>query len=75
MRILVLDRGLGDERAGAVVQRVIELETYRTLALLGLPEAQRLMPSINRIEKRLAEVTDEIRRSSKLVEMIACSMN
>ena len=49
---LVLDRGLG-ERAGAVVQRIIELETYRTLALLGLPEAQRLMPSIGRIEKRL----------------------
>jgi uncharacterized membrane-anchored protein len=39
VRILVLDRGLGSERAGAVVQRIIELETYRTLALLGLPEA------------------------------------
>ena len=53
VRMLVLDRGLGAERAGAVVQRIVELETYRTLALLGLPEAQRLMPSINRIEKRL----------------------
>ena len=31
VRILVLDRGLGSERAGAVVQRIIELETYRTL--------------------------------------------
>ena len=68
VRILVLDRGLGDERAGAVVQRIIELETYRTLALLGLPEAQRLAPSISRIEKRLAEVTDEMRRSEKLVD-------
>ncbi|HET8972246.1 MAG TPA: DUF3422 family protein, partial [Pseudolabrys sp.] len=62
VRILVLDRGLGSERAGAVVQRIIELETYRTLALLGLPEAQRLLPSINRIEKRLGEVTEEMRR-------------
>src|SRR5690242_901144 len=61
IRMLVLDRGLGSERAGAVVQRLIELETYRTLALLGLPEAQRLMPSINRIEKRLSEVTEEMR--------------
>jgi uncharacterized membrane-anchored protein len=68
VRILVLDRGLGDERAGAVVQRIIELETYRTLALLGLPEAQRLMPSINRIEKRLGEVTEEMRRTDKLVD-------
>ncbi len=68
VRILVLDRGLGPERAGALVQRIVELETYRTLALLGLPEAQRLQPSINRIEKRLAEVTDEMRRSEKLVD-------
>jgi uncharacterized membrane-anchored protein len=64
VRILVLDRGLGAERAGALVQRVLELETYRTLALLGLPEAQRLVPSIGRIEKRLAEVTEEMQRTA-----------
>ena len=68
VRILVLDRGLRPERAGALVQRIIELETYRTLALLGLPEAQRLMPSIGRIEKRLGEVTDEMRRTGKLTD-------
>ncbi|HZP79235.1 MAG TPA: DUF3422 domain-containing protein [Pseudolabrys sp.] len=66
VRILVIDRGLGVERAGALVQRVIELETYRTLALLGLPEAQRLAPTIQRTERRLAEITDEMRRSSGL---------
>lgn len=53
VRILVADRGLGAERAGALVQRILELETYRTLALLGLPEAQRLSPSIGRIERKL----------------------
>ncbi|HML07795.1 MAG TPA: DUF3422 domain-containing protein [Xanthobacteraceae bacterium] len=68
VRILLLDRGLGPERAGALVQRIVELETYRTFALLGLPEAQRLLPSINRIEKRLAEVTEEMRRTEKLVD-------
>ena len=68
VRILVLDRGLGRERAGALVQRIVELETYRTLALLGLPEAQRLTPSINRIETRLAEVTDEMRRTDRLID-------
>jgi uncharacterized membrane-anchored protein len=68
VRILVIDRGLGSERAGALVQRIIELETYRTLALLGLPEAQRLSPSIGRIERRLAEVTDEMRRTAELVD-------
>jgi uncharacterized membrane-anchored protein len=66
VRILVLDRGLGADRAGAIVQRVLEIETYRTLALLGLPEAQRLAPSIARIEKRLAEVTEAIQESEGL---------
>jgi uncharacterized membrane-anchored protein len=68
VRVLVLDRGLGSERAGALVQRIVELETYRTLALLGLPEAQRLMPSIAHIEARLAEVTDEMRRTDQLID-------
>ena len=68
VRILVLDRGLGPPRAGALVQRLIELETYRTLALLGLPEAQRLQPAINRIEQRLAEVTEEMTRTEKLID-------
>lgn len=68
VRVLVLDRGLGAERAGALVQRVIELETYRTLALLGLPKAQQLAPSINRIERRLAEVMEEIRRADDLAD-------
>lgn len=66
VRVLLLDRGLGPERAGAVVQRIIETETYRTLALLGLPEAQRLQPSINRIETRLAELTQEMRNADEL---------
>jgi len=68
VRILVLDRGLSPERAGALVQRLFELETYRTLALLALPEAQRLTPSVNRIEARLAEVTEEMRRTEQLVD-------
>jgi uncharacterized membrane-anchored protein len=60
VRILILDRGLGPERAGALTQRMLEVETYRTLSLLGLPEAQRLTPSVRRIEQRLAEVTAAI---------------
>ena len=66
VRILIVDRGLGPERAGALTQRVLEIETYRTLALLGLPEAQRLAPSVRRIETRLAEVTAATRATEGL---------
>jgi uncharacterized membrane-anchored protein len=68
VRMLCIDRGLGTERAGALVQRLIEVETYRTLALLGLPDAQRLTPSINRIEARLGEVTEKMRHTDRLVD-------
>jgi uncharacterized membrane-anchored protein len=66
VRILVADRSMSAERAGALVQRVLELETYRTLALLGLPEAQRLSPSIAASERRLVEVTERMRRAGDL---------
>lgn len=60
-RILVLDRGLTPARAGALAQRLIEIETYRVLAMLGLPLAQELSPRIRRIEDRLADVTNRMR--------------
>lgn len=66
VRILIADRGLGPERAGALTQRVLEIETYRVLALLGLPEAQRLAPSVRHIEMRLAEVTAATRGAQGL---------
>lgn len=63
VRILVLDRKLTPEQAGALVQRLLEIETYRTLALLGLPEAQELGPSIRRIETELPLLMNEMRES------------
>jgi uncharacterized membrane-anchored protein len=68
VRILVLTRNSDADAAGALVQRVIELETYRTLALLGLPEAQRLSPSIGRIETRLADITAEMTQAAQSVD-------
>jgi uncharacterized membrane-anchored protein len=53
VRVLIVDRNLAPAQAGALVQRVLEIETYRTLALLGLPEAQELAPVIRRIEIEL----------------------
>lgn len=60
-RILVLDRGLSASRRGALAQRLLEVETYRTLAMLGLPLAQSLSPRLRRIEDRLAQLTSEMR--------------
>jgi uncharacterized membrane-anchored protein len=64
-RILVLDKGLSPARAGALSQRLIEIETYRTLATLGLPTALALSPRIRRIEDRLAQITGEMRMGDR----------
>ncbi|MER2605673.1 MAG: DUF3422 domain-containing protein [Siculibacillus sp.] len=65
-RILVLDRGLNEQQAGALVQRLIEIETYRTLSMLGLPVAQEIAPEVRRIERELVAITGEIRSSQGL---------
>lgn len=66
VRILVLDRGLGELEAGALSQRLLELETYRTLALLGLPCAQDLSPTISRIEAELPRLIGAMREAEGL---------
>lgn len=53
VRMLVIDKDLTPVKAGALAQRLLEIETYRTFALLGLPEAQALSPSIRKIELQL----------------------
>jgi uncharacterized membrane-anchored protein len=64
--ILVVDTGMYPQEPGSTVQRLLEIETYRTMALLGLPETQRLGPIIRRIEGDLSSITERIRLSTDL---------
>ena len=58
--------GLGPARAGALTQRLLEIETYRTLALLGLPEAQMLAPRVKTIEDSLTRISKSMNDRSGL---------
>ncbi|WP_151638367.1 DUF3422 family protein [Noviherbaspirillum aerium] len=53
-RFVVRDVGLHEQQAGRLVQRLLEIETYRMMALLGLPHAQQATPMLNAIEGELA---------------------
>ena len=66
VRILALDRSLTPARAGALVQRLLEIETYRTLALLGLPESQRIAPSVRRTEETLVRIASTMTQTGGL---------
>ncbi|GLR90066.1 DUF3422 family protein [Bradyrhizobium iriomotense] len=65
-RILVYDRGLTPHDLGALVQRLLEIETYRSLALLGLSTALELAPSVDQIDRRLVEVLEEMQGAEGL---------
>jgi uncharacterized membrane-anchored protein len=56
-RFVVRDVDMREQQAGRLVQRVLEIETYRMMALLGLPHAQRTSPILNSIEGELAKLT------------------
>jgi uncharacterized membrane-anchored protein len=60
-RILVHDLGLSAGRRGRLVQRLLEIETYRMLALLAFPLARAYGRQMTEIDTRLADLTQRLR--------------
>ncbi|MEM8936171.1 MAG: DUF3422 domain-containing protein [Pseudomonadota bacterium] len=56
-RMLVYNRSMSRWHAGRIVQRLLEIETYRVMSLLSLPVAQDLHPDLLAWESELAEIT------------------
>jgi uncharacterized membrane-anchored protein len=57
-RMLVLaPDGTTEARAGRISQRLLELETYRLMALRGLPVAKNLSAMLSAAETQLADIT------------------
>jgi uncharacterized membrane-anchored protein len=56
-RFLILDRQLTPRQAGRLVQRILEIDTYRMMALLALPVARELTPLLAAYEQELSKVT------------------
>ncbi len=59
-RLLVLDRGMSRRQAGRMVQRLLEIDTYRMMALLALPLARSLQPILTTAERELAQVASAL---------------
>lgn len=56
-RLVVLDRAMRPIQIGQMVQRLLEIDTYRILALMALPIARTLTPMLTRCERDLADIT------------------
>jgi uncharacterized membrane-anchored protein len=76
-RILIRDVGLNPRQAGRLVQRMLELETYRMMAMLAFPEARNARPKVATAERdlgavvsRLAEIED-VEDESRLLQRLS----
>ena len=64
-RILVLTRPeTTPTRTGRIAQRLLDLETYRLMALRGLPAAKELAPVLAQAEAGLADITAQLETRS-----------
>lgn len=62
----------GERRVGRVVQRLCEIETYKTMAMLGLARARTLGPEMGQLDRQLsALVADMAGPMSKPAETLA----
>ena len=58
--LVIAPVGTTETRAGRISQRLLELETYRLMALRGLPTAKELGPTLSATEKELAHITGQL---------------
>jgi uncharacterized membrane-anchored protein len=67
-RFLVLNRRMGLGQAGRMVQRLLEIETYRMMALTAFPVARAASPDLHAMEAELAGIVSRIAGSAPAEE-------
>ena len=67
-RMLLVAGALSHQRLGRLVQRLLEIETYRMAALLGLPAAREAGAALASAECELAALAEAIRSSRRDAE-------
>jgi uncharacterized membrane-anchored protein len=64
-RMLLFVSDMTPRRLGRLVQRLLEIETYRMAALLGLPPAREASVVLGTAERELAELAEAIRSARR----------
>ena len=59
-RVLVRSRNLNSCQTGRLVQRLLEIETYRVMALMALPMAREVSAGVNAMDQELAQINAQI---------------
>jgi uncharacterized membrane-anchored protein len=64
-RMVLLAGSVAPRRLGRIVQQLLEIETYRMAALMGLPAAREASAVLSSAERELAALADSIRTASR----------
>lgn len=64
-RMVLLAGGMTPRRLGRLVQQLLEIDTYRMAALLGLPAAREASSVLSFAERELAELAESIRAAGR----------
>ena len=64
-RMLLIAGGISTRRLGRLVQQLLEIETYRMAALMGLPAARVASEVLGNAERELAELAGAIRSAKR----------
>jgi uncharacterized membrane-anchored protein len=64
-RMVLLAGQVGRRRLGRLVQQLLEIDTYRMAALLGLPAAREASSVLGYAERELAELAESIRLAAR----------
>ncbi|MCZ4430458.1 DUF3422 domain-containing protein [Agrobacterium sp. SOY23] len=62
----LFNRNLNSYRAGRMVRRLLEIETYRMMALLALPVAQDTVAALPDIDRRLASLNQHLKQAGSV---------
>ena len=67
-RFMVLNHKMSNSQLGRLVQRLMEIETYRLMSLLALPLARELTPALNNMDQTMSELTQALADNESLNE-------
>lgn len=84
---VLVKQGTGQRRLGRIVQRLLEIETYKSMAMLALPQARMVAGRVAGLDRELAEIVghmaangeddkhtlDQLLRISAEVELLSSS--
>ncbi len=64
-RVFIQNKSLRTRRTGRLLQRIVELETYQVLSLLGLPSVREEGKNLSILEKTITKIIKSVSKTAK----------